>query len=134
MLTFLTKLSSPEAYHRSDHAKQTPIAEYHRILSLNPKTPVFKVTRTQDTFLGCLSSNSNPGHFLGLWPLFLQSARRTNNFGLGAIVLTCLVFDLQPKIEIRTFSQSFGTAMFPSWSQGISMPSLVKIRFFILKL
>jgi hypothetical protein len=63
-----------------------------------PNLKILTKTRTQDGF----------SNFL---PYFLQACRETNNFGLSAISLSCLVFELQelssPGIEIRILFWSF---------------------------
>jgi hypothetical protein len=62
----------------------------------------------------------------------------TNNFGLGASLLSCLVSELQeppsPGLEFRTIFQSFDLSEIFFWSQEISMPSLVQICISIFEL
>jgi hypothetical protein len=96
-----------------------------------------------------LHRDSNPGQFYGVLPLvsvsvsslrlttlFLKMAvfwvvapfARTSdtlvNFGLGAVLLSCLVSKLQESpsqgLELRTLFRSFDLYIFSSWSQGMS--------------
>jgi hypothetical protein len=51
----------------------------------------------------------------------------TNNFCLGTVLLSCLVFKLQEPpslvLELKTIFRSFYLPKTPPWSYGISMPS-----------
>jgi hypothetical protein len=66
----------------------------------------------------------------------------TNNFGLAAVLLSCIVSELQelpsPGIELRTLFRIFDPTVFSSWSQGISVPSLVQsedeLQYNVMKL
>jgi hypothetical protein len=62
----------------------------------------------------------------------------SNNFGLGAILLSCLVSKLQetpsPGLELMTNIQNFDLSEISSLSQGISTPHLVQIVLSGLKL
>jgi hypothetical protein len=55
----------------------------------------------------------------------------TNSFGLGAILPSCLVSELQelpsPRLELRALFRNFYLAVFSFLSQEISIPSLVQI-------
>jgi hypothetical protein len=86
---------------------------------------IFTETRTQDSFWICNLSSCN-------------SLFETNNFGLGAVLLSCLVSELQeppsPVLKLRTFSRSFDPPVFSSWSQEISMPNLAEIGLSLLEL
>jgi hypothetical protein len=63
---------------------------------------------------------------------------KTSIFGLVTVLLLCLVSKLQeppsPRIELKTVLWSFDLSMFSSWSQGISVPSLVQICLSLLEL
>jgi hypothetical protein len=62
----------------------------------------------------------------------------SNNFSLGAVLLLCLVSELQelpsPGLEFRTLFQSFDLFKISFWAQGISMASLVQIGESVLEL
>jgi hypothetical protein len=68
--------------------------------------------------------------FQGYGHCFCNLIFETNNFGLSAILLSCLVSELQktpsPGIELRILFRSFDPPIFSSWSQRISMWSLVQ--------
>jgi hypothetical protein len=87
--------------------------------------PTFTETRTQDSFGVCDLSSSN-------------LLAETNNFGTDAILISCLVSELQeppsPGLELWTVFRSFDPPVFSSLSQGIIMPSLVKIGASFLEL
>jgi hypothetical protein len=77
--------------------------------------------------------------FRGLFCLYHQADEtvrysKQTPIGFGAVLLSCLVFELQepslPGIEPTAFLQSSDTSMFSSRIQGISMPSLVHIGYF----
>jgi hypothetical protein len=69
------------------------------MLRLQTTETIFTENRTQDSFSG-------------LWPLFLNFLFESKNFGLGAVLLPCLVSGLQkpfsPGIEPRTVSRGCG--------------------------
>jgi hypothetical protein len=69
----------------------------------------------------------------GLWPLSCNLLTKTNNFGFGAVLLSCLVFELQEQpsqgVELRTVFRSFDHPMFFSWFQRINMPMQIGFPF-----
>jgi hypothetical protein len=95
----------------------------------------------------CLVSDQQKSYSTGLEPrtvfrgcglCFCNLIAETNNFGLGTVLLSCLVSVLQeppsPGFELGTSFRSFYAPIFSSWSQGISMPSLVQIGLSHLEL
>jgi hypothetical protein len=69
-----------------------------KIIIIIPQPNIFTDTRTQDSFRVCDLSSCN---------LFIE----TNNFGLGNVLLLCVVSKIQKSLSLgfepRTFSQSF---------------------------
>jgi hypothetical protein len=136
MLTFHINLYCPKAYHRPDHSIR--IVEYHRkIIIINHKPKIFTEFRTQDSFgfvtlvvvisspKQCCSlrrsivlsfratetiftGNGTQDSFSSCDLCFCNLLFETNNFGLGAVLLSCLVSELQetpsPGNELRTLS------------------------------
>jgi hypothetical protein len=127
MLTFLINLYCPKTYHRPDHSIR--IVEYHRkiiiIIIIISKPNIFTETRTQDSL--CVFDLSS-----------CNLLAETNNFVLRAVLLSCLVSELQkppsPGLKPRAVFWSFDHSKIYSWFQGISMPSLVQIGESVLKL
>jgi hypothetical protein len=68
---------------------------------------------------------------------FVPVIFETNNFGPSAVLVSSLVSELQepPSLgfELRTLFE-FDPAMFSSWPQGISMPSLLQIGVSVFEL
>jgi hypothetical protein len=95
------------------------------VLSFLATEPIFTGTRTQDIF------------FRGSVLCFCNHLVGTNNFGLGAVLLSCLVSKIQeppsPGFEHSTLFQSFDPSKIFSWFQVISIPSLVKIGCSVLE-
>jgi hypothetical protein len=122
MFTFHNNLYCTKAYHRPDHSIH--IVEHHRKIII-PKYNIFTGPRTQETFSG-------------LWFLSCNLVFETNNFGIGAILLSCLVSTLQelssPGLELGTASGYFDVFEVSSWSQEISVPNLVQIGVFFVML
>jgi hypothetical protein len=146
MLTFIINLYCPKTYHRPDDS--IFIVKYHREkLSPNPTSSPRHEPRTVFgivTLVHVISSpkqiilffapfvcrawfpsywnhlhwDSNPAVFLGFGLCSCDLLAKTNNFGLGAVLLSCLVSELQeplsPRIELRTLFQSFDLSMFSS--------------------
>jgi hypothetical protein len=86
-------------------------------------------------------SSSGLEHRTRLWGSGLHFCNflfETNNFRLGTVLLSCLVSKLQELpskgLKLKTFSWCFDLSKISSWSQGISMQSLVQISVSILKL
>jgi hypothetical protein len=126
MLTFLINLYCLKAYHRPHNSiRIVNIIQEIITIIIIPKTNIITATRTQGRFRVCDLSSCN---------LLFE----TNNFGLGAVLLSCLVSELQEPsssgLELRTLFRSSGISIFSSWSQGIIMPSLVQIGVSILQL
>jgi hypothetical protein len=71
--------------------------------------------------------------FSGFWPLFRQSPLRNKqlwSWRRSSIMLSVRATGT----ALRTLFRSFGPPVFSSWSQGISLPSLVQIGFSVLEL
>jgi hypothetical protein len=126
VFSFLTNLYCPKVYHEPNHSIR--IVEYHRkiiIIIIIPKPNIFNETRIQGIFRVCDPSSCN-------------LLAETNNFVLCVVFLLCLVSELQKppslEIELGTLLRSSDLPLFFSWSQGIGMPSLVRIDLSVLEL
>jgi hypothetical protein len=82
--------------------------------------------------------DSNPGQIFRVCGLYSYNLiAETNNFGLGTVLLSCSVSELQepasPGLELITLFRRFNLCKISSCSQGVSMPSLVKIGISVLE-
>jgi hypothetical protein len=160
MLIFLINLQCPKAYQDLiiRYASLNIIENYYYIIH---KPKIFTKTRTQSSFRVCdlsscnilakntillvseLQKTSSSGLepravFVGCGRCYCNLLVETNNFGLGDILLSCLVSKIQkppwPGFEPRTLFRSFDVSEIHFCFQGISIPSLVQISISVLEL
>jgi hypothetical protein len=122
MLIFLLSLYGTKAYHLPGHSIR--IVAYHgNKLSLNPTSSPELKLRTG---------------FRGCGTCFCNLLAEINNFGLGPVLLSCLVSELQkppsPGLKPRTISRSFYCSEISFCFQGMSMPRLVHNGVSVLEL
>jgi hypothetical protein len=77
--------------------------------------------------------NRTQGRFRGCGLRFCDLLFEKNNFDIGAVLLSCLVSDLQeppsPGIELRTLFPEFWPFVFSSWSHTTPSPHRLKIPY-----
>jgi hypothetical protein len=123
------------------------ITKQHNYIYIVPAISSLKQTVSVQSMCCYRSFQGTEIIFIGLEPRMVfrvcdpcpcNLLAETSESGLGALLLSCIVSNLQktssPGFEARTVPRSFGLYKMFSWFQGIDVPSLRRICESLLEL